>query len=362
MSKKLFRYSDQTTVSFVEDMVAKYVGSSYCVAFNSCSSAIFTSIISTGMCNPRIGFPVFTFTAVPSAIYHAGGKAVPINCTNEYFIDIEDLEKQIKDIDILLLSYMRGHFPNVNDVMELCQMNDVIVIEDAAHALGAKYDNKFLGTFGRSGCYSSQSAKIMDSGEGGFLVTDDPDVAAQAIVISGCYEKLWTKHTSKPPEKFLKKYLNNLPCYGLRMHNGTASLLIDQVKNLEQTINHVNTNYNTVKEILSTNKSIVIPSFPENSRPVLDTMQFMINNYHILVDMERFSKETNIECFGVGDNARAYWNWKYLDIPKGTFPHIDALLSQSLDLRLPSKYTEQDVIDLSNDLLDKISVFSSVRV
>jgi hypothetical protein len=72
------------------------------------------------------------------------------------------------------------------------------VIEDAAHSLGTLWHGRKIGTIGAIGCFSFQSYKLVNAGEGGILITDDADLVARAVIMSGAYEHNWKKH--KGPE------------------------------------------------------------------------------------------------------------------------------------------------------------------
>ena len=76
---------------------------------------------------------------------------------------------------------MRGHTSDMDRIMELCDAAAIPVIEDAAHSLGTKWNGRNTGTIGRVGCFSFQSYKLLNSGEGGILITDDADLAARAV-------------------------------------------------------------------------------------------------------------------------------------------------------------------------------------
>ncbi|WP_240721813.1 DegT/DnrJ/EryC1/StrS family aminotransferase, partial [Halomonas marinisediminis] len=77
--------------------------------------------------------------------------------------------------------------------MALADARGIPVIEDAAHSLGTVWKGRKIGTIGRIGCFSFQSYKLVNAGEGGILITDDADLAARAIIMSGAYEHAWKK-------------------------------------------------------------------------------------------------------------------------------------------------------------------------
>ena len=97
------------------------------------------------------------------------------------------------------------------------------MIEDCAHTLGAGWNGKATGTWGRAGCFSLQSYKHANSGEGGLLATDDEDVAAQAILLSGSY-MFYAPHRARPDEVVFERWKYVTPNFSLRMSNLAAAL------------------------------------------------------------------------------------------------------------------------------------------
>jgi len=132
-----------------------------------------------------------------------------------------------------LFSYMRGHIPNMDMVMEVCDRLVVTVIDDCAHTMGAGWDNRLTGTFGLVACFSTQSFKLMNSGEGGILVTNDEDIAARAILYSGSY-MLYEQHSARPHSDVFKRHRLDTPGFSMRMSNVTAAILRPQLRELPE--------------------------------------------------------------------------------------------------------------------------------
>jgi dTDP-4-amino-4,6-dideoxygalactose transaminase len=82
---------------------------------------------------------------------------------------------------------MRGHIADMESITELCKEFEMTLIEDCAHTMGAKWKGIRSGNFGDIGCFSTQSYKHLNSGEGGFLTTNNPKFAARAVVASGSF-------------------------------------------------------------------------------------------------------------------------------------------------------------------------------
>lgn len=132
------------------------------VAFNSCGSALFIALKCAGvqpgdevLCN------AFSFTAVPSAVHHAGAKPVYVEALDSYVMDVEDLKAKITPkTKFLMLTHMRGKVADMEGVYKLAKEHGITVVEDCAHALGIQWNGVQLGREAAIACYSTQSAKV----------------------------------------------------------------------------------------------------------------------------------------------------------------------------------------------------------
>ena len=163
------------------------LGSKYALAVSSCSAALFLSLKALDLPrDARVLLPGFTFAAVPSSVVHAD--LVPVLCEvgTNYRIDIADFEARLDDnISAVIISHMRGHTSDMDAIKDLCEARNIPVIEDAAHSLGTTWHGRNIGTIGKVGCFSFQSYKLVNSGEGGIMVSDDADLIARAVIMSG---------------------------------------------------------------------------------------------------------------------------------------------------------------------------------
>lgn len=144
--------------------------------FLSLTSAIFVQVFSNAL----------TFGAVPSAIYHAGASVEFVESTSAYVIDVDHFEKKCRecpDVRFLLISHMRGKLADMDGVERVCKKYNITLIEDCAHSLGVFWDGEHSGHKGVAACISTQAYKLLNSGEGGFLLTDDPVSGAEHFSI-----------------------------------------------------------------------------------------------------------------------------------------------------------------------------------
>lgn len=343
----LFRYigdgPQDSEVALLERDFTKYLGVEYALALNSCSSAMFIALICCGV-KPRdkVLVPAFTFTAVPSAVIHAGAIPVLVECDERYCIDIEDLASKISsETGVLLLSHMRGHVADMDRVIKLCNEKKITLIEDAAHGLGALWSGRPVGTLGKVGCYSFQSHKIINAGEGGLLVTDDEDVIVKAIYLSGAFEKSYERHFLQ--SELFGKYKNIFPIFNLRMHNVSAAIIRPQIKAIEKKVAIYNRNYKYLVGKLSVSHNIQIPHADLRERRAPDSIQFNLKGL-TLDKVRKFMdkvRERGISLYAFGihpDNVRVFWNWKYI---KGTppLPKTKDVLMFACDMRLPVSFS-----------------------
>ena len=168
-------------VSALEAEFAAELGLRYCVALNACGSAMFVALKAAGvMPGDAVLSNCFTLAPVPGAIAHAQARPLRVDVTDDYTIDLADLERkaQASGAKTLLLSHMRGHIVDMPALMAICRRHGVQAIEDCAHTMGAGWAGRATGTWGRAGCFSLHSCKHANAGEGSLLATDDADIAA----------------------------------------------------------------------------------------------------------------------------------------------------------------------------------------
>ena len=337
----LYRYTTaESPVTQLEREFAAKMGSRYALAVSSCSAALFISLKALDLPpGAKVLIPAFTFVAVPSAVVHAECVPVLCECGSNYRIDLDDFHRKLPDVGAVLISHMRGHTSDMDAIMAACDAARLPVIEDAAHSLGTTWDGRKIGTIGKIGCYSFQSYKLLNSGEGGIMVTDDPDLMARAIMMHGSYEDKWQHHDI--PAEVMDRVQNNLPMFGLRLNTLSAVLIRAQLEHLDSRVRDGRRNHDHVADRLRTINSVEVPpAYPAEQRAP-DSLQF--NLPHVSdTALDAFVADANqrglhIQVFGRSkNNSRAYWNWGFLsDVPD--FPQTRAMLMRACDLRLPAR-------------------------
>ena len=239
---RLHRYNtapgEIAETALLEEEFAAHVGAKYCLAVASGGYALGCALRALDLAP---GEPVltnaFTLAPVPGAIAAAGGRPVFVEITEALVIDFADLEAKARasGARLFLLSHMRGHLADMSALMRLCDDLGLVVIEDCAHTMGAAWAGLASGRFGRVACYSMQTYKHMNAGEGGFLTSDDPHLMARAVLLSGSY-MLYTKHRAAPPPEAFEEVKLVTPNVSGRMDNLRAAILRPQVRLLAERV------------------------------------------------------------------------------------------------------------------------------
>ncbi|EEX10257.1 aminotransferase, DegT/DnrJ/EryC1/StrS family [Ruegeria lacuscaerulensis ITI-1157] len=374
-SGDLFRYTapQDAPVALLEAEFAALLGSKYALAVSSCSAALFLSLKALGLPrDARVLIPGFTFAAVPSSVVHAD--CVPVLCEvgDNYRIDIDDFAAKLDGVQAVIISHMRGHTSDMDAIMALCDTRDIPVIEDAAHSLGTTWHGRNIGTIGKVGCFSFQSYKMINAGEGGILVTDDADLVARAVIMSGAYEHNWKKHkgphgqNTPDLEQAFARWQNKLPLYNLRMSNLSAAVIRPQLPELARRVREGQANHDYVAQRLNSSPHIQVPDPLPPERRAPDSIQFnlvdlsdeQIRDFAAAAE----GRGVKVQVFGLSqDNARAYWNWQFLP-EQVELPKTRAMLMKACDVRLPVRLTRAELDVIADIILASVGEVTAPEV
>ena len=348
-SGDLFRYTapKDAPVTLLEREFAAFMGTKFALAVSSCSAALFLSLRALDLpMGANVLIPAFTFGAVPSAVVHANCQPVLVECAENYRINLADFEAKLPGAGAVIISHMRGHTSDMDAIMALCDAAGIPVIEDAAHSLGTTWNGQKIGTIGKIGCFSFQSYKLVNAGEGGIMITDDADLVARAIIMSGAYEHMWKKHDII--EAAMQRWQNQLPVYNLRLSNLSAAVIRPQIPCVPDRVTQGRRNHDYVAQALNHSPWLTVPDAlpPEDRAP--DSIQFNLDGFLSDGEARAFAEAAaargvKVQIFGLStDNARAFWNWGFIPGETPDLPQTKAMLMRACDVRLPARLTLED--------------------
>ncbi|WP_421704766.1 DegT/DnrJ/EryC1/StrS family aminotransferase [Aliiroseovarius sp.] len=356
-SGDLFRYTapEDAPVALLEAEFAELMGAKYALAVASCSAALFLSLKALNLPrDTKVLIPAFTFAAVPSSVVHAECQPVLVDVKDNYRVDMADFAAKLTgDVGAVIISHMRGHTSDMDAIMALCDAADIPVIEDAAHSLGTLWHGKKIGTIGKIGCFSFQSYKMLNAGEGGILITDDTELVARAVIMSGAYEHNWKKHKTPHGENSsdladaFARWQNQLPLYNTRLSNLSAAVIRPQIPELERRVTDGLKNHDYVAELLNASPWIDVPAplSPETRAP--DSIQFNLVGFSdedtVAFQDAAKARGVSVQVFGMSqDNARAFWNWQFIG-DQGPLPQTREMLMRACDTRLPVRLKKPEL-------------------
>jgi len=291
-----WKWKKGEAIEKLEEEFKKYLGIKYAISFNSGRSAFLAILNSLNLeKGDEVLLQVFTCNAAVNPIIWAGLKPVYVDCDEKTFnIDIEDLKRTLRQAQgkkpkVLMIQHIFGLPADIDEISEICQKNNLILIEDCAHSLGAEYKGRKVGTFGKAAFFSFSRDKVISSVYGGMVVTNDDELAKKIKEYQGKIgypSMFWIKQQLLHPilinwlilstYRILGKYLLILfqwlhilskavhwkekrgkkPGYFPKaLPNALAELALNQFKKLERFNNHrkeiANFYYNELKELSS---------------------------------------------------------------------------------------------------------------
>ncbi len=355
-SGRLHRYNtvgnELSDAAMLEQEYAQYQGRKYCLACTSGGYGIHIALRAMGLqAGDEVLTNAYTLAPVPGAIHAAGSKPVLVEIDENYHLDLADLKAKAKasNAKILLLSLMRGHIPNMQQLMTLCNELGIKVLEDCAHTMGASWDGIKSGNFGQVAAFSLQTYKHMNTGEGGLVVTDDAEIAARLIMHSGSY-MLYERHGAAPaPEVFENIRLVSANMSG-RMDNMRAALGLAQLPNLDKNCERWNHRYNLLNAAIGAVSGVDIPTRDKRESFVGSSIQFRPTALKMdqMPDFIAACAAQGVQLKWFGESqlkafTSRYDSWHYIS-PMPHLPSTLKALDRTLDLRVPLTFDDEDCL------------------
>lgn len=333
--------------ALLEEEFAAFTGAEYCLAVASGGCAMATALRAAGVKpGDKVLSNAFTLAPVPGAIAAAGAHPVFVETTGQLTIDLDHLEAQIaaSGAKVLLLSHMRGHICDMDRLMDICR--GVAVIEDCAHTMGAEWRGTPSGRHGIAGCYSTQTYKHMNSGEGGLLVTDDAELAARSVLLSGSYMH-YARHRAAPPPEAFAGMRYETPNMSGRMDNLRAAILRPQLEALRGQREKWNERYRVIEDGLRDASGLRIIERPPEEAYVGSSFQFLLPEWpaasveHAVARCK--ARGVELKWFGAAEPVAftsRYDSWRYAS--PGALPRTDRILAGLMDMRVPLTFSLDD--------------------
>ena len=307
----------------LEDLISNYLGVKHVILTVNGTAALFLALKADAMIRDVDDFevliPDMTMFATATSVNWAGGKPVTIDVSeNRMTIDTEKIEEKITSRTTAIMPvHVLGRAADMEKITEIAEKHNLTIIEDAAGALGSKYNNQFLGTIGKVGCFSLQSNKIVTTGQGGIIVTNDDEY----------YEKM---KRLRDFGRLNKEFYHEEIGYNLKFNDLLAAIGIIQFKKIEQRKEMLLKQYEIYKKQLADTSKIKFPNIYTKDGEIPLWIDVFAEDAENLIN---FLKEKDIHC-------RQCWPAIHKNTP---------YKNQGTDLDFPnSSYLSDNVIWLPN--------------
>jgi UDP-N-acetylbacillosamine transaminase len=214
-----------------EEMVKNYVNSKAALAVCNATNGLHLAFRVLGIKDSQVAVSTFTFIGSVNPILYERNEPIFIDVDEYWHMDVNLLEKAIKENNIkaVVLPHIYGQLADINPILELCEENEIYLIEDSAESLGAYYkiDDKIKhsGTFGVFGVYSFNGNKLLTTSSGGVLVSDNEELIKKAKFLS-----------TQAKESDFVEYVHKEVGFNYRMSNILAAIGVGQMEVIEERI------------------------------------------------------------------------------------------------------------------------------
>jgi UDP-4-amino-4,6-dideoxy-N-acetyl-beta-L-altrosamine transaminase len=338
-----------------EDAICKYVGSKHGVAVNSGTSALDIAVGSLGLKKGEIITTPFTFVATANSILFNGLKPVFADIEGDtYNIDPQEIKKKItKNTKAIVYVDFAGQPCDIKEIKEIAEEHDLYLIEDAAHALGAEYDGKKVGTFADITMFSFHPVKHITTGEGGMCVTNDEELTQRMRILrnqgveTGAMERFGPGTSWAYDVKLLGR--------NYRMTDFQAALGLSQLKKLEGFIKRRQKLAGMYSERLKNVPLIILPRTKPNVRHVWHLYTILLDKK---IDRNKFIAAMRAKNVGVNVHylpiySFSYYRENFAFKPKD-FPVTEDISSQIVTLPMFPKMSDEDVEDVVSAVEESI--------
>lgn len=335
-------------VTHFENLIKSYLKAKNVKAVNSCTAAMHLALIA-GKIGPgdEVVTSPLTFSSTANVIFHVG--AVPVFADVEKqtgLIDVGQIEKKItKRTKAIIPVHLYGRPCNMDKIIKLAKKYNLLIIEDAAHALGAEYKRRKIGTIGNFTCFSFYATKNLTTGEGGMISVRrkrDADLI-EMYALHGMSKGAWKRYS----DKGFSHYLIKVPGYKYNMMDMQAAIGIHQFKKFEkmqEKRKKIWEKYN--KELMDL--PVILPAkIDKDTSHAYHLYTILIRPEKLRINRNFFLQALHKENIGAGVHFISLhlhpFYKKLFKFGKNDFPNAAFISDRTVSLPLSAKLTEEDV-------------------
>jgi perosamine synthetase len=331
-------------IKLFEEKFAQTVGSKYAMATSSCTGALHLSLLALGIGpGDEVIVPDITWVATASAVAYVGAKPVFADVDQfSWNITVESIQRVLTNkTKAIIPVHLYGFGAPMFEIISFANSNNLLVVEDAAPAIGAEIEGKLAGTFGHFGCYSFQGAKLLVTGEGGMLVSNDEDLIKKAWKIQD--------HGRKPGTFWIEEL-----GYKYKMNNITAALGLAQIERVNTQIEKKREINQLYRELLGGTNYLAFQEEIPDSKSIcwMTSIQFTQKSGLDISLLSKYLASNGVDTRPVFPTIHSYPMWKVeLDNPVASY-----ISTNSINLPSGVGLTQGSVAKISSLILKWIEI------
>jgi len=320
----------RSDVEEFEKNLANFLGVKYALGLNSGTDALIFALRTAGIGpGDEVITVSHTFVASIAAICHIGAKPILVDVKEDFLIDVDEVEKVITPkTKAILPVHLNGRVCDMEKLMGIAQKHNLIVIEDAAQALGAKFEGKMVGTFGTAGCFSFYPAKLLGAfGDAGAVATNDENIAKKIRLLRNHGQKTKTE----------------IACYGFnsRLDNLQAAILNVKFKHFSKWIKRRRAIAQIYERGLCGIFQFKTPPAPDSDSRFFDVYQNYVVRARKRDRLRDFLKKKGVETL-VKDPIPNHWQ-KGLGLSRFRLPLTERLAKEIISLPMYPELTNSQI-------------------
>lgn len=329
-------------VDMLEKEIAKKVGSKYCHCVCNGTAALKIALFAMGVkAGDEVITQSFTFIATVEAILELGAKPIITQVDKSLNMDPVDLEKKITNkTKVIIPVHMAGVAAKMDEIMEIAKKHNLLVLEDSCQAFGGTYKGKYLGAIGDAGAYSLDIGKVITTGEGGLLVTNNEEIFLKA--------RAYSDHGHEyNPDLPRGEDTRSFRGFNYKITELQGAVGLAQLKKLDYILEKQRANKKKIKEAIGDLKNIEFRELPDREGDAGDALIFFLENRE---KASQFAKLLKAQGLGTKNLPDAI-NWHFA----GTWNHIfkDSSLWQKSEDLLRRAVALPIMVLMSDDQINK---------
>lgn len=336
-----------------EQMLAEYAGAKHAIAVNSCTAALHIAVAAAGIKKgDEVITSAVTFPATANVVIHQGAKPVLVDVDPTTLnLDPAAVERAITPrTKAIIPVHIAGQTPDMDAIFEIAKRHNLVVIEDAAHAIGTEYKGQRVGNLNGSlaACYSFYPIKNMTTIEGGAVLTNDDDFAelCRLYALHGISKDAWKRYSNAG----YQHWDTLLPGFKYNMTDISAGIGLHQMGRLEGFLQVRERYANLYRDAFAELPELEILRREDNGRHAWHLFVILLNLDKLSITRDEFMEALRLEGIGTGIHFRSlhiqpFYAKKY-KLEREDLPNAAAVSDRLLSLPLYPKMTEQDVLDV----------------